>query len=317
MTQAFNLSQFANKVDSTGKADLTTAVTGTLPVANGGTGVTSPGASGNILTSNGTSWASVAQPPATGNDVQVFNSSGMWTKPSSAPSTAMVLIEVISGGGSGGKRAGGGGGGGLYTSRIMRASDITGTVAVTVGSGGAAVTSDGKGNKGEDSTFGSYLSSEGGGYGGGGFTDINGGSGGSGGGGSVSIENGIGGNSAFSLGGNGFNGSGGSGGCGGGYGVIAGNGGYGVFCGGGGGGGVSIVGSGVGGNTQFGGAGGGGGGSTSASGGVSKLGGNGGAGNAGTSGVAGTAPGGGGGGTHTGASSGAGANGRVTITTYW
>ena len=35
MTQAFNLSQFANKVDSTGKADLTTAVTGTLPVANG------------------------------------------------------------------------------------------------------------------------------------------------------------------------------------------------------------------------------------------------------------------------------------------
>ena len=40
MTQAFNLSQFANKVDSTGKADLTTAVTGTLPVANGGTSAT-------------------------------------------------------------------------------------------------------------------------------------------------------------------------------------------------------------------------------------------------------------------------------------
>ena len=37
MTQAFNLSRFANKVNTTGQADLTTAVTGTLPVANGGT----------------------------------------------------------------------------------------------------------------------------------------------------------------------------------------------------------------------------------------------------------------------------------------
>jgi len=37
MTQAFNLSQFANNVNSSGKADLTTAVTGTLPIANGGT----------------------------------------------------------------------------------------------------------------------------------------------------------------------------------------------------------------------------------------------------------------------------------------
>lgn len=37
MTQAYNLSQFANKVNSSGQADLSTAVTGTLPIANGGT----------------------------------------------------------------------------------------------------------------------------------------------------------------------------------------------------------------------------------------------------------------------------------------
>jgi len=37
MTQAFNLSQFANKVNTSGQADLTTAVTGILPIANGGT----------------------------------------------------------------------------------------------------------------------------------------------------------------------------------------------------------------------------------------------------------------------------------------
>lgn len=32
----------------------------TIPVANGGTGLTSPGASGNVLTSNGTAWVSQA-----------------------------------------------------------------------------------------------------------------------------------------------------------------------------------------------------------------------------------------------------------------
>lgn len=38
--------------------DLTSQVTGTLPAANGGTGLTSPGANGNVLTSNGTAWVS-------------------------------------------------------------------------------------------------------------------------------------------------------------------------------------------------------------------------------------------------------------------
>lgn len=58
MSQAFNLSQFANKVNSSGQADLTTAVTGTLPQGNGGTGLTTPGTSGNVLMSNGTNWVS-------------------------------------------------------------------------------------------------------------------------------------------------------------------------------------------------------------------------------------------------------------------
>jgi hypothetical protein len=40
-------------------ANLTT-VSGTLGPTNGGTGLTSPGASGNILTSNGTAWTSAA-----------------------------------------------------------------------------------------------------------------------------------------------------------------------------------------------------------------------------------------------------------------
>jgi hypothetical protein len=40
--------------------DLTTQITGTLPVANGGTGITSPGTAGNVLTSNGMAWVSQA-----------------------------------------------------------------------------------------------------------------------------------------------------------------------------------------------------------------------------------------------------------------
>jgi len=44
---------------------LTSAVTGTLPAANGGTGLTSPGTSGNVLVSNGSSW--VSQAPASGS----------------------------------------------------------------------------------------------------------------------------------------------------------------------------------------------------------------------------------------------------------
>jgi len=40
MTQAFNLSQFANTLNSSGQTGLTTGVTGTLPQNNGGTGIT-------------------------------------------------------------------------------------------------------------------------------------------------------------------------------------------------------------------------------------------------------------------------------------
>jgi hypothetical protein len=41
MTQAFNLSQLANKTNTAGQIDLSTAVSSTLPIANGGTGSTS------------------------------------------------------------------------------------------------------------------------------------------------------------------------------------------------------------------------------------------------------------------------------------
>ncbi len=45
--------------------NLASQVTGTLPAANGGTGITSAGSNGNVLTSNGTAWVSQA-PAASG-----------------------------------------------------------------------------------------------------------------------------------------------------------------------------------------------------------------------------------------------------------
>jgi hypothetical protein len=60
MTQAFNLSQFANTLDVNGKTDLGSGVRNTLPAANGGTGITAPGTAGNVLTSNGSAWVSLA-----------------------------------------------------------------------------------------------------------------------------------------------------------------------------------------------------------------------------------------------------------------
>jgi hypothetical protein len=45
---------------SWGKIGLATHVSGTLPAANGGTGLTSPGTSGNVLKSDGTAWTSAA-----------------------------------------------------------------------------------------------------------------------------------------------------------------------------------------------------------------------------------------------------------------
>ena len=99
MTQAFNLSQFANKVNTSGEASLTTAVTGTLPVANGGTGLTSAGSSGNILTSNGTAWTSAAAPAGGFSNIQVFTSNGTFTVPAGI---TKAKVTVVGGGGGGG-----------------------------------------------------------------------------------------------------------------------------------------------------------------------------------------------------------------------
>lgn len=49
----------------------TITIAGTLDTANGGTGLTSPGASGNVLTSDGTDWISAA-PTGGGSDLLII-----------------------------------------------------------------------------------------------------------------------------------------------------------------------------------------------------------------------------------------------------
>ena len=95
---------------------------------------------------------------------QIFTADGTWTKPSGA---SYVFVQVWGAGGAGGSQVGGstpragGGGGGAYSSQWFKASDLDGTVSVTVGDGGLGVEQV-DGNDGDDSSFGTHVVSGGG-----------------------------------------------------------------------------------------------------------------------------------------------------------
>jgi len=136
---------------------LTTGVTGTLPVANGGTGaatltannvllgngtsavqVVAPSTNGNVLTSNGTTWVSSAAPSG-GAKGQAFTSNGTFTIPTGVTS---VKVTVVGGGGAGGSVSGsnayaaGGGGAGGAAVKFLTSLTPGNTLAVTVGTAG-------------------------------------------------------------------------------------------------------------------------------------------------------------------------------------
>ncbi|HEX2859531.1 MAG TPA: hypothetical protein VHP58_04995 [Alphaproteobacteria bacterium] len=101
---------------------------------------------------------------------QSFTGSGTWTKPSGYSTSAMAYIQCWGGGASGGRGttmsfASGGGGGG-YSERWVLLSSLGSTETVTIGAGGAAKTSQGAGNAGGNTTFGSWLTAYGGSPGG-------------------------------------------------------------------------------------------------------------------------------------------------------
>jgi hypothetical protein len=261
-----------------------------LPVAGGGTGVASltayapifggtsgtgavqsgtVGTAGQVLTSNGAGAIPTFE-DATGGagsvDVQTFTADGTWTKPAGCTLVEVVVIGAGGGGGGGAGQAngtrrdggGGGGGGARHPPRVFKASDLAGTVAVTVGVGGANGTGGSTGNgtvgsAGTASSFGDHVVAYGGGGGGPGTsTNVSGGGGGGSAGvgangsgsnvagglpGSVAAAHGVGGqgggSTAFSVGSHAEYGGGGGGG-------DNGNGGASMFGGGGGGGGGAL-----------------------------------------------------------------------------
>jgi hypothetical protein len=167
-------SDSSNWVAFQSPATVASNVTWTLPGADG--------TSGQFLSTSGTGTLSWNTPQSA--NFQEFTTSGTWTKPASAN---FVMVEVWGaggGGGSGTRQAvgtnaygGSAGSGGSYYSRLFKASDLSSTVAVTVGAGGTggtAITVDSTvgnpGTSGGNTTFGSYLTVYGGNNGVGGNT---------------------------------------------------------------------------------------------------------------------------------------------------
>jgi len=111
-----------------------------------------------------------------------FTASGTWTKREGLKRVLVTCVGAGGGGGSGrqdiagtNRFGGGGGGGGAIVWRQIAASDLTSTVAVTVGAGGtsgaaqATISTNGNnGGSGGNTSFGALVVAAGGSFGGGG-----------------------------------------------------------------------------------------------------------------------------------------------------
>ena len=105
---------------------------GNVAAANGGTGLTSPGTAGNLLTSNGTAWTSAAAPAGGFSNYVVFTASGSFTVPAGI---TKALVTVVGGGGGGGTTSGAGGTGGTSSFVGPTTTSATGGAPGTPGGG--------------------------------------------------------------------------------------------------------------------------------------------------------------------------------------
>lgn len=135
------------------------------------TGISSgTAANGAVLTANGSGASAFLALASTGADVQTFTSSGSWVKPSGKNAVYVFAVGGGAGGQGGAKQlinnvatGGNGGNGGAHNWQWFRAADLSGTVTVTIGAGGAggtARTTTGwhtAASSGGTTTFGTYL----------------------------------------------------------------------------------------------------------------------------------------------------------------
>ncbi|CAB4133893.1 hypothetical protein UFOVP263_41 [uncultured Caudovirales phage] len=179
MTQAWNLSQLANKVNTSGQLDAAAGLSGVAPTANGGTNngslaVTAggilytdgskavnsgAGTSGYVLTSGGAGAPTWSPLSATGALIgyQIYTASGSYTKGTNNPS--FVIVEVVGGGGGNSNGSAGG-----TTSFGSFVSATGGSITVSSGAtaGGTGVSGDfnltgGYGNGGTTKTSSSWF----------------------------------------------------------------------------------------------------------------------------------------------------------------
>ena len=116
-----------------------------------------PSASGQNNRAVGSDGTSIVYDTYGANNMQVFTSSGTYTK-SSGVNQIMVRLVAAGGGGSGHCEAGGAGG---FSEKIINVSALS-TVSVVIGTGGTGTYYSGRSGQGSASSFGTFMSATGG-----------------------------------------------------------------------------------------------------------------------------------------------------------
>lgn len=116
-----------------------------------------PSASGQANRAVGSDGSSVVYDTYGAQSIQVFQSSGTYTK---STGVNTVLVRLVGGGGGGSGHAESGGAGG-YAERVCDVSGVN-TVSVVVGQGGAGTYYSGRSSQGGSTSFGSFCSATGG-----------------------------------------------------------------------------------------------------------------------------------------------------------